>query len=130
MAVFLSALGLAACFLTVGLQVSKDSLTHIVHHQTTIGTSSHVKKVKAEKSKDGEKQAVIKQSMGNKALYSGSVITLVAFILGTGLTLLLTLMKFTFSSRDPAQEEQNIALAGPASELMAAIASYVRSKLK
>lgn len=70
------------------------------------------------------------QSMENKMLYSGSIITLVAFILGTGLTLLLTIVKFSFHSRQPNDDNPNVALAGPASELFMALANYIKSKIK
>ena len=63
-------------------------------------------------------------------LYSGSIITIIAFILGTGLTLLLTIIKFAFNSRAPHEEEQNVAIAGPASELLIALANYLKSKIK
>jgi len=70
------------------------------------------------------------QSMENKMLYSGSIITLVAFILGTGLTLLLTIVKFSFHSRQQNDDNPNVALAGPASELFMALANYIKSKIK
>ena len=63
-------------------------------------------------------------------LYSGSIITLVAFILGTGLTLLLTIVKFSFHSRQQNEDNPNVALAGPASELFMALANYIKSKIK
>lgn len=62
---------------------------------------------------------------------TGSIITLIAFILGVGLTLLLTLMKFTFTTDEPAKDNtNNITFAGPLSELITQFASYIRSKIK
>ncbi|WMS91353.1 hypothetical protein [Pseudoalteromonas sp. HL-AS1] len=85
--------------------------------------------LKAEKAtKENAKQPT--QSMENKMLYSGSIITLVAFILGTGLTLLLTIVKFSFHNRQQNEDNPNVALAGPASELFMALANYIKSKIK
>ncbi|WP_193050115.1 hypothetical protein [Pseudoalteromonas undina] len=128
---FIIAMVLAVCFLKTGLEVSKDSLMHIVHHQ-----GQPTKLVEASKSADKSKEEnkEIKkeepESMSNKMLYSGSIITLVAFILGTGLTLLLTIVKFSFHSRQQNEDNPNVALAGPASELFMALANYIKSKIK
>lgn len=128
LAAFSAAIFLAVCFLKTGLEVSKDSLMHIVHHQgqTTkqIEASKPVDKSKKENKKE------VSESMSNKMLHSGSIITLVAFILGTGLTLLLTIVKFSFHSRQQNEDNPNVALAGPASELFMALANYIKSKIK
>ena len=133
---FIIAMGWACYFLKIGLDVSRDSLMHIVHHQTV--QKKQVVKVKAinasEKEKPDVKKADVKkeesESMGYQMLHSGSIITLVAFILGTGLTLLLTIIKFSFNSRQQNEDNSNIALAGPASELFMAMANYIKSKIK
>lgn len=128
---FIIAMILAVCFLKTGLEVSRDSLMHIVHHQTAplkevAGTKPENKREKA----NSEVKKEESESMGNKMLYSGSIITLVAFILGTGLTLLLTIVKFSFHSRQQNEDNPNVALAGPASELFMALANYIKSKIK
>jgi hypothetical protein len=62
---------------------------------------------------------------------TGSIITLIAFILGVGLTLLLTLLKFTFYTEDPTKDNSNnITYAGPLSELITQLVSYIKSKIK
>lgn len=131
LAAFIAAIWLAVCFLKTGLEVSKDSLMHIVHHQTAplkevAGTKPENKSEKA----NSEVKKEESESMSNKMLYSGSIITLVAFILGTGLTLLLTIVKFSFHSRQQNEDNPNVALAGPASELFMALANYIKSKIK
>lgn len=131
LAAFIIAISLAVCFLKTGLEVSRDSLMHIVHHQTV-----PVKEVNGKKTLDksekvnSEVKKEESERLSNKMLYSGSIITLVAFILGTGLTLLLTIVKFSFHSRQQNEDNPNVALAGPASELFMALANYIKSKIK
>lgn len=141
---FAVAIALAVCFLVTGLCLSKKSLDSILEHRTTMVevsnkplekveltkvTKNHKPALKSdEKIKTSDKQVV--ESMGNKMLYSGSIITLVAFILGTGLTLLLTIVKFSFHNRQQNENNPNVALAGPASELFMALANYIKSKIK
>jgi len=131
LAAFIIAISLAVCFLKTGLEVSKYSLEKIVEHQAeptkkVTGTKPVNKSEKA----NSEVKKEESESMGNKMLYSGSIITLVAFILGTGLTLLLTIVKFSFHSRQQNEDNPNVALAGPASELFMALANYIKSKIK
>lgn len=128
---FIIAMGLAVCFLKTGLEVSKDSLMHIVHHQGQL-TKQVVESKSEDKAKKENKEVKKEESesMSNKMLYSGTIITLVAFILGTGLTLLLTIVKFSFHSRQQNDDNPNVALAGPASELFMALANYIKSKMK
>ncbi|WP_024601656.1 hypothetical protein [Pseudoalteromonas sp. TB41] len=128
---FIIAMGLAVCFLKTGLEVSKDSLMHIVHHQGQPTKLVEVSKPADESKKENKEiKKEEPESMSNKMLYSGSIITLVAFILGTGLTLLLTIVKFSFHSRQQNEDNPNVALAGPASELFMALANYIKSKIK
>lgn len=128
---FIIAMGLAVCFLKTGLEVSKDSLMHIVHHQAAPKKQVvETKTVNESEKTNSEVNKKEPESMSNKMLYSGSIITLVAFILGTGLTLLLTIVKFSFHSRQQNEENPNIALAGPVSDLFLAMAKYINSKIK
>ncbi|HCR0932445.1 TPA: hypothetical protein U2L92_003780 [Enterobacter hormaechei] len=67
-------------------------------------------------------------------LSASSLIMLVAFILGVGLTLILTLLKSAFrhptdnSSKDESNQT-SLELATPLSELFSGIASYFKDKL-
>jgi len=128
---FCVAISIATCFLIKGLDISRDAIMHIVHHQAAptkqIAGTQPVNKSEKENSEVKKEEP---GSMSNKILYSGSIITLVAFILGTGLTLLLTIVKFSFHSRQQNEDNPNVALAGPASELFMALASYIKSKIK
>tara|TARA_Y100000782_G_C10169204_1_gene259017 strand:+ start:897 stop:1418 length:522 start_codon:yes stop_codon:yes gene_type:complete len=127
LAAFVVAIWLAVCFLKTGLEVSKGSLMHIVHHQGQ-PTKQIVVSKPVDKNKKESKE--ISESMSNKMLHSGSIITLVAFILGTGLTLLLTIVKFSFHSRQQNEDNPNVELAGPLNEFFNAIAKYINSKIK
>lgn len=70
-------------------------------------------------------------SLGSAMVSTGSIVTLIAFILGTGLTLLLTLLKFTFTANEPTNQNQNdcVTVAGPLSELLQSIADYIKKKI-
>ncbi|WP_394142820.1 hypothetical protein [Vibrio chagasii] len=63
---------------------------------------------------------------------TGSIITLIAFILGVGLTMILTLFKFTFSPPEDASNSKDpaVTLAGPLSELIRSISDYLVKKFK
>ncbi|MFK3862586.1 hypothetical protein [Pseudoalteromonas rhizosphaerae] len=130
LAAFIAAIWLAVCFLKTGLEVSKDSLMHIVHHQAAPKQIVETKTVNKSEKENSEVKKEEPEGMSNKILYSGSIITLVAFILGTGLTLLLTIVKFSFHSRQQNEDNPNIALAGPVSDLFLAMAKYINSKIK
>lgn len=64
----------------------------------------------------------------------GSIITIIAFILGVGLTLVLTLLKFVFSfdeDKDNAERESiSSNLASPISKLVEEAISFIKDKLK
>lgn len=71
-----------------------------------------------------------KQNLSTSIVSTGSIVTLIAFILGVGLTLILTLLKVTFSNHENESNNNDcITLAGPLSELFQAIASYVKKKI-
>ena len=152
---FIIAVGLGAYFLCVGLQVAKDSAKHIKDVQMTvleieknrskkepvIGTNSKAAKTEAKQlsaSKEAVKETAKEENTtapdepnGSFIFATGSLLTLVAFILGTGLTLLLSLLKFVFINN---QHEQNISnspdIATPLSELIKGLSDWLKKKVK
>ncbi len=94
----------------------------LIQAKNSSQTSTNKKDHKEESSSD---------SLGSTMVSTGSIVTLIAFILGVGLTLLLTLLKFTFSANEPTNQNQDdcVTIAGPLSELLQSIASYIKKKI-
>lgn len=81
--------------------------------------------------KQNDKTSNTDEAFSLTMVSTGSIITLIAFILGVGLTMILTLLKFTFS---PPEEENNnqspsVTIAGPLSELIRSVSDYLRKKI-
>ncbi|MPX98097.1 hypothetical protein EHW61_15790 [Salinivibrio sp. VYel6] len=138
--IFVVALCLAAAFLSFGLNASLQSLDHIkdlqskkielpVGERESAATDMPNEEKKDKKPPNEAKTTAYKL---DPMLSAGSIITLVAFMLGVGLTLLLTLMKFTFSSQrsDEQQDKAGITVAGPLSELISNAIKTLSDKFK
>ncbi|MFZ3466405.1 hypothetical protein [Vibrio harveyi] len=95
-----------------------------VEPKKTLNKTSEEKPDKKEPKKDTS------DSLGSAMVSTGSIVTLIAFILGVGLTLLLTLLKFTFTANEPTNQDQNdcVTVAGPLSELLQSITNYMKKK--
>lgn len=75
-------------------------------------------------------QVKVEYTETNGMIYSnGYLMTLVAFVLGIGLTLLLSLLKFTFTK--PQEEKTNITadIATPLSELIKSLAQWLKKRV-
>ncbi|UIP28875.1 hypothetical protein [Photobacterium sp. TLY01] len=135
---------LAVAFLIVGLCSTTKSISHIKdlqmqsaqsvtlqsNHQSTDSQPQKSSESKqASKDTPSQKNAPAKKSLMDPMLSAGSIITLVAFMLGVGLTLMLTLIKFTFNNQQEVQQ-QSVTVAGPLSELLTNIVEAINKKLK
>ncbi|ENP0826955.1 hypothetical protein ACCI36_004177 [Vibrio parahaemolyticus] len=91
----------------------------------TIPAKEKVVKVDKNSSKESD------SSLSSAMVSTGSIVTLIAFILGVGLTLLLTLLKITFTANEPTNQSPNdcVTVAGPLSELLQSIAEYIKKKI-
>ncbi|EGQ9302716.1 hypothetical protein M2G40_20160 [Vibrio vulnificus] len=90
--------------------------------------STESKQVKNEK-KENKESSSTSDSLGSTMVSTGSIVTLIAFILGAGLTLLLTLLKFTFTANEPTNQNDCVTVAGPLSELLQSLTNYIKKKM-
>ncbi len=153
------ALLIAILFLVVGLcfalkvgngllQAKSNIVSALTQTQTQTQTQKDVCELKGEcsESKSESVKPVATKSvhldkndkaMGNLStdwLSASSLIAIVAFILGVGLTLILTLIKSAFhhptDKNQPGQRaNESIELATPLSELIMGIVDYIKGKL-
>lgn len=143
---FIIAIFLGSYFLCVGLQVAKDSALHIREIQKsaieikkeqskspsvirTISQSGKDKIVKATDNKEDSKNEIKVNENNDDFLFStGSLITLIAFIFGVGLTLLLSVLKFVFIKNEDKGKVTSPDIATPLSELMKGLADWIKKK--
>ena len=139
---FIIAILLGAYFLCIGLKVASDSAKHIREIQTSAiqlkieqlkylsgKTSVLQPKNKAkENKKDLKHRDEANVSSDSFIISTGSLLTLVAFIFGVGLTLLLSVLKFVFIRDEDKQKENSADIATPLSELIKGLANWLKKK--
>jgi hypothetical protein len=143
---FIIAICLGAYFLCVGLQVAKDSALHIREIQKsaieikkeqlnsppvirTLTQSGNTKITKvAEKKKASINGSKASENNDSFLFSTGSLLTLIAFIFGVGLTLLLSVLKFVFIKSEDKGKVTSPDIATPLSELIKGLADWLKKK--
>lgn len=141
---------LSAWILCSGIVVTKEVVKHISNIQNeTVQIAANSSRIprnnnqpessladaksKSDKTlKETEKDEDKNHSNGLDALALsfGSIVTLIIILFGVGLTLLLSLMKFTFQSQQKDERSEAMVLASPISELLIALTNWVKHKIK
>lgn len=114
------------------IKIAKINSSQVKKQSQDSDQSPPPKKVTADELKPNTvlKEEKSGQILDVSMLSTGSILTIIAFILGTGLTLLLTLLKFTFNNNDNTDNEKGtVLLAGPISELIKAFSAYIKKKI-
>lgn len=91
--------------------------------QNTAITMQEVPDKKAEKTSDSSNNE-------RNTIAMGSIITLIAFILGVGLTLALTVLRFASSTDTKAEPSTSVAVSGPLTQLVVDLGAEILNKLK
>ncbi len=147
---FAVAILMGSYFLCVGLNVAKNSTLHIQSMQTSFikFKSEQLRVLSLQKdqeklsdlkdSKDEKTKLLAKEEVRNKNNFedssdgfvfsTGSMVTLVAFIFGVGLTLLLSVLKFVFIRNEEKKQLNTIDIATPLSELVKGLADWLKKK--
>lgn len=99
-----------------------DAKTNYLNNQIKNSSSKISQKNDLENSSSDTKET----SLSDKIISASSILTLFAFIFGVGLTLLLTLLKFSFNSQ---KEETNPELATPLGALFLDILKGLKDKI-
>lgn len=147
---FLSALLLAICFLSHGLSSASDAVSHILkahnvelsseqstkerqEHSAIANKSQELEGTDSDISKGSNSEVKIEEGgtfASESMLYSGTVVTIIIALLAVGLTLILTILKFTFvHDKSNNNDDDSVEIAGPMSELIKVAAQYVKKKL-
>ena len=143
---FFAAISIGVYFLFVGLDVAKESADHIRKIQTSaieikkeqlqfplviraITESGKGKVVKdTDNKKDSKNETNVSNNNDNFLFSTGSLITLIAFIFGVGLTLLLSVLKFVFIKNEDKGKVTSPDIATPVSELIKGLADWLKKK--
>ncbi|MGL5948225.1 MAG: hypothetical protein ACRCYV_04075 [Aeromonas sp.] len=107
--IFLAVLGFAGIFLAFGLCIARQAATALIEH---VGYSPWSPPL---------------TNGSSKPLTTGALLTVIAFVLGVGLTLLLSLMRNVFSQ--PNSSETQPELSTPLSQLLIDLVAYLHKKL-
>ncbi|OIN09104.1 hypothetical protein [Oceanisphaera psychrotolerans] len=146
------AMAVSICFLYKGLKYTDLAITSVVGHASQKESSAVViasakaqeanispanetqasARSKASTDSKGTEENKTEKNEWDKALISsGSIITLIAFVLGVGLTLILAVLKLSISANKPNEPASDyVGLAGPFSELLTQFANWLKSKGK
>lgn len=106
-----------------------DAKANFLNNKKDISNLDKSKKSKSNSIEDEIKETKNENKdspLSDKIISASSILTLLAFIFGVGLTLLLTLLKFSFNSQ---KEETNPELATPLGVLLLDILKGIKDKI-
>ncbi|WP_346351009.1 hypothetical protein N2M06_13370 [Oceanimonas sp. AH20CE76] len=138
------AIVLAILFLLAGLWYTHITINSVINHtpqekpaiviakpaeEQKTEPSAQVKSSTAASSETAKANAPEKENWDKTLISSGSIITLIAFVMGVGLTLILAVVKLSIAANKPNEPaSEYVGMAGPFSELITQFANWLKRK--